>query len=94
MYSVGIVGGIWVLFFPAALLLVRGGGRTVMPKTESMLQLGDEVLMCGVARARPLLDATLYNPYTLHYLITGLDPPRSSIGHLLRRSQTVAAKVG
>ena len=78
----------------AALSLVRGDGHTVMPRTESMLQLGDEVLMCGVAHARHLLDATLCNPYTLHYLTTGLDPPRSSIAHWLHRSQTVAAKVG
>ena len=78
----------------AALLLARGERHTVMPRTESMLQLGDEVLMCGVAPARHLLDATLCNPYTLHYLTTGLDPPRSSLGHWLRRSQTIAAKVG
>ncbi|MEE8245112.1 MAG: hypothetical protein V3R27_08950 [Pseudomonadales bacterium] len=59
-----------------------------------MLRPGDEVLMCGVERSRQVLGATLSNPYTLHYLITGVDPPHSSIGYWLRRSSTVAAKAG
>lgn len=78
----------------AALLLARGEQHTVMPAAESMLRPGDEVLMCGVERSRQVLDATLSNPYTLHYLLTGVDPPHSSIGYWLRRSSTVAAKAG
>lgn len=60
---------------------------TTMPSAERALHEGDEILFCGTDRGRNLLEATLNNVYTLSYLATGADEPRSLVMQwLMRRS--------
>lgn len=62
---------------PCEALAVRRAGQSIMlPDRDFSLGVGDEVLFCGVHEAEPLLQATLHNPYTLRYVITGVDAPR------------------
>ncbi len=63
---------------PVVALVIRSGGETVvMPNSDRQLACGDEILLCGRPFSRRLLDANLNNPYTLRYLLTGVDEPRS-----------------
>jgi Trk K+ transport system NAD-binding subunit len=59
------------------LVVTRGGGHFMIPGQDFALDTGDTVLFCGSRRARHLVHANLNNPYTLHFLITGNEPPRS-----------------
>lgn len=63
------------------LVIQRQGSTLMMPSLKEVVKPGDVILFCGDHRSQRLLDATLNNPYTLHYLITGLQPPK---GYLLR----------
>ena len=60
-----------------ALVLTRDGNDYMLPKDELEVRAGDTLLLCGTDRARHLLSSTVDNPYTLHYLVTGEEPPRS-----------------
>jgi len=60
-----------------ALVVSRGDEDFMLPDAEFKVQNGDIVLFCGTRRAQQLLYATVNNPYTLHYLVTGEEPPRS-----------------
>lgn len=63
---------------PCVPLVLRSGeGVRVMPDMRQPLAVGDEILLCGRDYALRQLDATLNNDYTLHYLMTGADAPRS-----------------
>ncbi|MDR5868451.1 potassium channel family protein [Halomonas koreensis] len=65
---------------PCEALAVRRAGQSIMlPDKDLPLGVGDEVLFCGVDWAEPLLEATLHNPYTLRYVVTGEDEPRGYV---------------
>jgi voltage-gated potassium channel len=51
----------------------------MLPGPDEQLELCDEILFCGTEHSEVILDATLNNPYTLDYLVTGLDAPRGYI---------------
>ncbi len=58
-------------------MVVESGADTVvMPDLSMTVEPGQQILFCGTNDAYHLLDATLNNEYTLHYLITGRDEPR------------------
>ncbi|TDR57045.1 Trk K+ transport system NAD-binding subunit [Halomonas ventosae] len=62
---------------PCEALAVRREGRSIMlPDRDFPLEGGDELLFCGVHWVKPILQATLHNPYTLRYVVTGVDAPR------------------
>ncbi len=63
------------------LVLHREGETLMMPDKQQVICSNDLLLFCGDQRSQRLLDANLNNPYTLDYLITGVDRPR---GYLLR----------
>lgn len=61
-------------------LVIRSGGAIeVLPALSRQIQPGDELLFCGRDCDIHLLDASLNNPYTLGYLISGRDEIRSSL---------------
>ncbi|MEQ6917682.1 potassium channel family protein [Halomonas aquatica] len=65
---------------PCEALAVRRSGESIMlPDEDFSLAGGDEVLLCGVQSAEPMLQATLHNPYTLRYVLTGVDDPRGYV---------------
>lgn len=65
---------------PCEVLAVRREGESVMlPDQDFPLEVGDELLLCGVQAAEPMLQATLHNPYTLRYVLTGVDEPRGYV---------------
>jgi Trk K+ transport system NAD-binding subunit len=65
-----------------ACLVIRSGDDVkVMPGDGHRLAPGDELLMCGRIEAARLFDATLNNPYTLDFLLTGVEAPR---GYVMR----------
>ena len=58
------------------LVLRRNGEDRILPDPlDTDVQRGDEILFCGTQSAQRLLDATMNNPYTLDYLITGIEKP-------------------
>ncbi len=61
-------------------LVLRSGAEVVaVPPEQRRLAEGDEILVCGSDSAHRLLDATLNNPYTLRFLVTGTDSPRGTV---------------
>ncbi|QEA38123.1 potassium transporter [Pistricoccus aurantiacus] len=65
---------------PCEALAVRRAGQSIMlPDKDFPLEIGDEALVCGVHWAEPMLQATLHNPYTLRYVMTGIDEPRGYV---------------
>jgi hypothetical protein len=60
-----------------ALVLQSAAGSEVMPPLSTPLRLGDRLLLCGTPPALRLVASTLNNSYTLRYLISGVDEPRS-----------------
>jgi len=68
-----------------ALVLKQGDDLIMLPETTRELQPEDTILYCGSDRGRRLLSGTLNNPYTLYFLHTGRDEPRSWFGQWLAR---------
>ncbi len=65
---------------PCEALAIRRAGHSIMlPKEDCPLEAGDEILFCGVQWVEDLLQATLHNPYTLEYVVTGVDAPRGVV---------------
>ncbi|APE32496.1 hypothetical protein BOX17_06460 [Halomonas aestuarii] len=62
-----------------ALAVHRAGESIMLPEEEFPLRHGDEILFCGVPWSESMLQATLHNPYTLRYVVTGIDAPRGVI---------------
>ena len=58
------------------LMIHRETGPIMLPDQDESIQQNDRILFCGTKQSQLLLAATLNNPYTLHYLITGEDLPR------------------
>ena len=58
------------------LAIERGEERIMLPADNEPLFECDEILLCGTEHSETILSATLNNEYTLHYLISGMDPPR------------------
>ena len=59
-----------------ALAICRGKNSLMLPEDNNELRIDDELLFCGTRRGQYFLDATLNNPGTLHYLVTGQELPR------------------
>ncbi len=59
------------------LILSRNDRETRIPDLDTALLENDQLLFCGTRHARSTLDGTLKNPYTLEYLVSGEEPPRS-----------------
>ncbi|MDN3523201.1 potassium channel family protein [Halomonas ramblicola] len=65
---------------PCEVLAVRRAGQSIMlPEKDFSLGVGDELLFCSVYWVETMLQATLHNPYTLRYVVTGLDEPRGYV---------------
>jgi voltage-gated potassium channel len=65
---------------PCEALAVRRAGQSIMlPDKTLPLEVGDELLFCSVHRVEPILQATLHNPYTLRYVVTGIDELRGYV---------------
>jgi len=60
-----------------ALVVTRDEREWMLPGPRFKVQNGDVILFCGSRRARELIRATVNNPYTLHYLVTDEEAPRS-----------------
>src|SRR5690606_1936830 len=59
-----------------ALLVVRNGRETLLPRDDFALADGDEILFAGRGRARRRMTVTLNNRRVLYYVRTGREPPR------------------
>lgn len=58
------------------LAIQRDSSPIMLPGNDEPVCQGDEILLCGTERSEKLLNATLNNPHTLHYLVTGTEAPR------------------
>ena len=75
-----------------ALMIERAGESIVLPSNAEAVQHGDELVFCGTEESKRLLIATLNNPYTLHYLVTGADLPRGYVfGWLAKQKQSATS---
>lgn len=66
-------------------MVSRGDRDIMLPEEDLPVELSDRILFCGTRHARHLLHAAVNNPYTLHYLVTGEDSPRSWFFQWLQR---------
>ncbi len=65
---------------PCVPLVIRRQQKLLMLPSDSEVVLPDDgILFCGSERSERLLQATLNNPYTLHYLTTGVELPRGLV---------------
>ena len=67
------------------LAIQRKAERIMLPVNDQPVYRGDEILFCGTERSEMLLTATLNNPYTLYYLVTGMEAPRGYFFRWLAR---------
>jgi len=58
------------------LALQRGGQCYILPTDAEPLRQGDGLLFCGTIWSETRQRAMLNNPYTVEYVVTGVDPPR------------------
>lgn len=78
---------------PCEALAIRRAGQSIMlPDPDYPLEAGDEILFCGVQWVEPALQATLHNPYTLRYVVTGFDVPRGYVFTWLQGEHTASAR--
>jgi voltage-gated potassium channel len=82
---------------PCVPLVIRSRGEVTqegevvaMPHLDRLLRENDDILFCGTDHGRHLLEATLNNPYTLDYLVTGVDAPRGYVMQWLMRRKRFA----
>ena len=73
------------------LVVTRDGDMIMLPEPDFLLRSGDVILFCGSRRSRQLINAAANNPYTLHYLTTGEEPPRSWFFQWLYRHRPTTA---
>ncbi len=63
---------------PCVPLVLRSTDRVeVLPELSTPVRPRDQILFCGSPRAYRLLDAIMNNDYTLTYVMTGKEEPRS-----------------
>lgn len=69
------------------LVLQRGDEMVNLPTTDYVLQPGDYVLFCMNSESENLFESNLFNEYTLIYLMTGEDVPRSTFFRWLHKKR-------
>ena len=74
------------------LQLERDGELHPLPDLGTKLEPGDRLLFCGTRQARGDIEAALRNPYTLEYLVSGEDPPRSYLFRWLQSRWEAASE--
>jgi len=74
------------------LMLIRNRQTLMLPYESQTLQQGDCILFCGTQRAEQMVQASLNNDYTLHYLVTGQEEMRSTLLKWLLRSRLFNSK--
>ncbi|WP_432472422.1 potassium channel family protein [Amphritea sp. HPY] len=67
------------------LMLRRNGELKLLPGELTELQLGDEVLFCGLTEAHQQMDWNVNNYNILYYLLTGEDPSYNLLAKLLKK---------
>lgn len=72
------------------LMMERRGRCVMLPADSKSVQRGDEIVFCGTENSAQILKATLNNPYTLHYLVTGNERPRGYFFDWLSRRRLTA----
>lgn len=68
-----------------ALSILRAGDRIMLPGDSESVLPGDEILFCGTERGEIMLSASMNNAYTLDYLISSREKPRSYFFQWLER---------
>ncbi len=76
------------------LAIERNGECIMLPENNISLCHCDEILLCGTEYGETLLSATLNNPYTLNYLITGKDQPRGYVFRWINQRNNSGASAG
>jgi voltage-gated potassium channel len=73
--------------FALPLLLLRDGMLTLLPDEDTALQKDDHLLICGRLSSLYQMEWTLQNKYSLDYVITGKEQPRSWFWKLITKKQ-------
>jgi Trk K+ transport system NAD-binding subunit len=71
-----------------ALLLVRNGRDILMPDERTHIVAGDCILFAGESESEFLQRRLLNDNFAIDYVRTGVEPPRTWIGHLIERVQS------
>jgi Trk K+ transport system NAD-binding subunit len=75
------------------LLLEQGGRDLLLPDEGTFLQAGDRLLLAGAAGAEALQSRLLDDDVVIDYVRTGVERPRTWLGHWLQRATPVSASV-
>lgn len=67
------------------LMLRRNGDRIILPGELTALQVGDEVLFCGLSESHRQMEWSVNNYNVLYYLLTGEDPSNNLLAKILKR---------
>lgn len=70
------------------LAIKRGNNKIMLPEDGQLLKQDDEILLCGTESSESMLSASMNNPYTLNYLITGKDAARGYFFQWLAKCST------
>ncbi len=78
---------------PCEALAIRRADRSIMlPDPDCRVEAGDEILFCGIQWVEHVLQATLHNPYTLQYVVTGFDVPRGYVFTWLQGEHAISTR--
>ncbi len=75
------------------LLLEQGGRDLLLPDKGTVLQPGDRLLLAGAAGAEALQSRLLDDDVAIDYVRTGVERPRTWLGHWLQRWVPVSTSV-
>jgi voltage-gated potassium channel len=75
------------------LLLEQGERDLLLPDEGTVLQLGDRLLFAGAAGAEALQSRLLDDDVAIDYVRTGVERPRTWLGHWLQRAAPVTTSV-
>lgn len=59
------------------LVVSSGSSQEIIPPLTTSVKSGDQILFCGSQKAQWLVEAVMQNDYTLQYILSGVDAPRS-----------------
>jgi Trk K+ transport system NAD-binding subunit len=75
-----------------ALMIQRGGSRTLLPDDQTRLKSGDRILWCGRERARRRMAWTLHSEHLLFHAVTGETRPEGAVMQWLAQRRRRGAK--
>lgn len=72
-----------------ALMLMRGRDCTLLPNEDEVLQKGDQLLFCGLSKAKMSMEWIARNHNVFNYVLTGQEHGSSFLKHLVDKGSQI-----